>query len=218
MRRSLSIAAAVACFAACGALPASANLLAPAGTVVPDAFGAIAGPVLATITKTVPSALPNDFTGTYTEQVVADAGRGGLLDFIIQVTNVVGAGLHNSIERITLSSFGSVVTDVGIAPSAGTLAGGTVAATTVNRDGSGNVIGFNVTLPQGSMTEVLVIETDSRVFFPGNVSMINAGVATDGGFAPVPGPLVGAGLPGLVAACGALLALARRRRNASAPV
>jgi hypothetical protein len=34
--------------------------------------------------------------------------------------------------------------------------------------------------------------------------------------APVPGPMVGAGIPGLIAACGGLVALARRRRRQQA--
>jgi hypothetical protein len=40
--------------------------------------------------------------------------------------------------------------------------------------------------------------------------------SVDKQFSQVPGPVVGAGLPGLVAACGGLLALARRRRRQGA--
>jgi hypothetical protein len=42
---------------------------------------------------------------------------------------------------------------------------------------------------------------------------INLGLTFSATTAAVPGPIVGAGLPGLVAACGGLLALARRRRR-----
>jgi hypothetical protein len=41
----------------------------------------------------------------------------------------------------------------------------------------------------------------------------NTGLVLAKGAVPVPGPVVGAGLPGLLIACGGLLALARRRRR-----
>jgi hypothetical protein len=53
----------------------------------------------------------------------------------------------------------------------------------------------------------LLVTDDIGVNPGGSVSIL------DKQFSQVPGPVVGAGLPGLIAACGGLLALARRRRR-----
>jgi hypothetical protein len=56
-------------------------------------------------------------------------------------------------------------------------------------------------------------EEISRVAFASSVGLADVAQIRFGGVVPIPAPIVGAGLPGLVAACGGLLALARRRRR-----
>jgi hypothetical protein len=47
------------------------------------------------------------------------------------------------------------------------------------------------------------------------ITATGPGVTQDGIIVETPAPIVGAGLPGLILACGGLLALARRRRRRS---
>ena len=58
-------------------------------------------------------------------------------------------------------------------------------------------------------------EEISRVAFTSTVGLADVAQIRFGGVVPIPGPVVGAGLPGLVAACAGLLALGRRRRRRS---
>ena len=172
----VAIALVAASFLCAPTTPASANPVLPGGTVTPDLFGAISGSVLAT-TGTVPlTSVPASFMSTYVAEVVADAGRGGLLDFILQTTNSPASG--DALGRITLTSFAGFATDVGAAISAGGLAGGTAPPVNIPRSSAGNVIGFNFApgvLSPGTTSEVLVVETNATAFVPGTV------LETDGG-------------------------------------
>ena len=96
---------------------------------------------------------------------------------------------------------------------------GTATITAFNQFGQSEV--FNLTLGNGQ--NFFTLTTDAAQFITDvqisstlglvDVRQIRLGPVQA---APVPGPIVGAGLPGLIMAAGGLLALARRRRQASA--
>ena len=87
---------------------------------------------------------------------------------------------------------------------------------------NGTAVDFDFTLntlTAGKSSDVLYVQTNAPrfAFGPGTVGVIDGIPVSNSLFfgpVPVPAPIVGAGLPGLLAALGGLVALARRRRRA----
>jgi hypothetical protein len=194
--------------------PAHANFLSPGSPATsPDVFASITGPVVGTISGSFSGATIN---GSYITEVIQDASRGGLLDFVIQVTNGNGQALGTITNGNFLSPDVGYVTPGG---TAGTLTSGAIIPGTVDESINGTV-GFNFTgagVPSGAITAILVIETGFSQFTSGLIGMDSTVTVAGFGVVPIPGPIAGAGLPGLILASGGLLGWWRRRNRASEP-
>jgi hypothetical protein len=208
---------------------AHATILPPTGSppVAPSAFGTpVTGPFLADTgvqTFTATNSLGQvTISGDYEAAVYADPSNvfcAGCLDFFAIVES--NSSSTDTIERITMASFGSFLTDVGYSTGKGTPAGA-VNPTTVDRSSNGVVIGFNFTSPAGVApgmeTEVVEIETNATSFVKGTLQVIDSSVASVSAFAPAVAPE--AGSISLTLLGGALLGagfMGRRRRMAGSP-
>jgi hypothetical protein len=205
---------------------AHATILPPTGSapVAPGVFGTPAtGPFLAN-TGFEPFTGTNSLgqttiSGEYEAMVYSDPKNtfcAGCLDFFIIVDN--NNSSTDSIERITLASFGDLSTDVGYTIGKGGNPTG-AAPISVTRSSNGTTVGFNFStlagVAPGKDTEVLEIETDATSFVQGSLQIIDSSVASVEAFAPASVPE--ASSISLTLLGGALLGIGligRRRRMA----
>jgi hypothetical protein len=165
----------------------SGNVISPGITASPDSFNSIAGMTLLASTGPI-NIYPvpgTSFNATYTEYVTRDTNNvfcADCLDFILIMVNNAGPGIF---ERVSTSSFGSFLTDVGY-NTAGPLG---ILPSSVDRSANGNVVGFNFIPPgsavvAGQNSATLEIQTNATNFAPGFVSIQDGTSGFGAGFQP----------------------------------
>jgi hypothetical protein len=202
----------IAILAALAVPVANATPLCPASLALPDAGTVVMGAgTFGDCTGTAPGVLLASLVAPFTASLGTDSGTlisavyreaGGTLDFYYQVavnttsTNCGAAGQPacDSISREADTSFnngGPWQTWVSTrGDGVGPFVAGTVFPITADRNGTGNVVGFSFSppdgakIPPGTTSGILVISTDATSFTAGNSSVIDGGVTTVASFEP----------------------------------
>jgi hypothetical protein len=228
--------AAPATAAACPVAPGTTNCapdpltVSASATLVQGTSGTI---------NTCATQAPPCFTADWVENVYRENGNtavcnyAGCLTWVVQISDRQITQSPDFIQRVTVGNFHGFTVDMGVetnTPPPGNppfFGAGANPPTTVDRDGSGNSLGWNFNcvagvagctttdeIMPGQTTVLLEAETNAKFLVPGSVGLINS----TAGSSPALGPAVPeAWVPALGAVGGAVIGAAafRRRRRAT---